>query len=35
VSSTPTFFVNGRMMIGAKPFEEFQDAIEHELRRSS
>jgi protein-disulfide isomerase len=35
VNSTPTFFVNGQMLIGAKPFEEFREVIEGELRRSS
>jgi protein-disulfide isomerase len=35
VNSTPTFFVNGRMLVGARPFEEFQEAIDEELKRSS
>ncbi len=28
---TPTFFVNGRLMVGAQPFEVFQAVIEEEL----
>ena len=35
VNSTPTFFVNGQMLVGAKPFEAFKDAIEVELKRAS
>ena len=35
VNSTPTFFVNGQMIVGAKPFETFKDAIETELKRPS
>jgi protein-disulfide isomerase len=35
VNSTPTFFVNGQMLVGAKPFDEFKDAIETELKRAS
>jgi protein-disulfide isomerase len=35
VNSTPTFFVNGQMIVGAKPFETFKDAIETELKRAS
>jgi protein-disulfide isomerase len=33
VSGTPAFFVNGRMMTGARPFEQFQEVIEAELSR--
>jgi protein-disulfide isomerase len=32
VSATPAFFVNGRFMPGAQPFEAFQRVIEDELR---
>lgn len=32
---TPTFFVNGRLLAGAQPFEVFQNVIEDELRKSS
>ncbi len=27
VSGTPTFFINGRMLVGAQPYEQFKDAI--------
>jgi protein-disulfide isomerase len=33
VDSTPTFFINGRPLIGALPFSEFQRVIEEELAR--
>jgi protein-disulfide isomerase len=32
VESTPTFFVNGQMLVGAKPIEEFREAIDAALR---
>jgi hypothetical protein len=35
VTSTPTFFVNGRRIQGAQPFEKFQAAIEAELKAPS
>lgn len=31
VTGTPTFFINGRMLVGAKPFEEFKEIIDEEL----
>lgn len=31
VNSTPSFFVNGRLLAGAQPFERFQEIIDHEL----
>ena len=31
--STPTFFINGRLIAGALPAVAFEAAIEHELRR--
>jgi protein-disulfide isomerase len=34
VNATPTFFVNGTMIRGAQPFEEFQKVIEEELEKS-
>ncbi len=33
VSGTPAFFVNGRPLVGAQPFESFQQVIDDELRR--
>lgn len=33
VSGTPTFFINGRLLSGAQPFENFQAMIEEELKR--
>lgn len=33
VTGTPGFFINGRFMSGAKPFEEFAQAIDAELNR--
>ena len=30
---TPTFFVNGRLMVGAQPFDVFQTIIEERLRK--
>ena len=31
VRSTPTFFINGISLIGAQPFEAFQQVIDKEL----
>lgn len=31
VNSTPTFFINGRILVGAQPFEAFQQYIDQEL----
>jgi protein-disulfide isomerase len=33
VSSTPAFFVNGRMLLGAQPYEAFETVIKDELAR--
>ncbi len=33
VSGTPAFFVNGRLISGAQPFETFQEVIDDELAR--
>jgi protein-disulfide isomerase len=33
VSATPTFFLNGRQIAGAMPFETFASAIEEELKK--
>lgn len=35
ITGTPTFFINGRLVVGALPLEAFQRIIERELRRSS
>jgi protein-disulfide isomerase len=35
VSGTPAFFVNGRPLVGAQPFEAFQQVIDDELARSA
>jgi protein-disulfide isomerase len=35
VSGTPAFFINGRMLSGAQPFEKFKEVIDEELARSS
>jgi len=32
---TPTFFVNGRLLVGAQPFEVFQSVIEEETRKNA
>ncbi len=32
VSGTPAFFVNGRMLSGARPFESFKEVIDDELK---
>lgn len=32
VSGTPAFFINGRMLSGARPFENFKSVIDDELR---
>src|SRR6266446_1581998 len=34
VDSTPAYFINGRLTIGARPFEAFKDVIDTELGRS-
>ncbi|HVU13698.1 MAG TPA: thioredoxin domain-containing protein [Phototrophicaceae bacterium] len=31
VNGTPTFFVNGKMLVGAQPYQAFADAIDAEL----
>lgn len=30
---TPTFFINGRMFVGAQPFEKFKEIIDEELAK--
>lgn len=32
ITGTPTFFINGRLLVGAQPLETFQRIIERELR---
>src|SRR5262245_37960798 len=34
VNSTPTYFVNGRMMTGALPYDDFREVVDSELERS-
>jgi protein-disulfide isomerase len=34
VSGTPAFFVNGRPLVGAQPFEAFRQVIDDELQRA-
>jgi protein-disulfide isomerase len=33
LSSTPSIFINGRLVMGAQPFEAFQTVIDDELQR--
>ncbi len=35
ISGTPAFFVNGRLISGAQPFEAFQQVIDDELARAA
>ena len=35
ITGTPTFFINGRLLVGALPLETFQRVIDRELRRAS
>ncbi|MBZ5639875.1 MAG: thioredoxin domain-containing protein [Acidobacteriia bacterium] len=35
VTGTPSFFVNGRMIVGAKPIEEFKALIDEEIARAT
>jgi protein-disulfide isomerase len=35
VSATPTFFINGRILSGAQPFEAFKTIIDEELARAT
>jgi protein-disulfide isomerase len=32
---TPAFFINGRQLMGAQPYEQFQTVIDDEIRRSN
>lgn len=33
-SGTPTFFINGRKLVGAQPFEQFKTVIEEEIKKA-
>jgi protein-disulfide isomerase len=33
VDGTPTFFINGRRVVGALPYPEFQKILDEELKR--
>ena len=33
-SGTPTFFVNGRQIVGAQPFEKFKQLIDEEIKQA-
>jgi len=35
VASTPAFFINGRLLVGAQPYEAFARVIDEELARSA
>ena len=35
ITSTPTFFINGRPLVGVKPFAEFQTVIDRLLKQQS
>jgi protein-disulfide isomerase len=32
-SGTPTFFINGKILVGAQPFDKFKEAIDAELKK--
>jgi protein-disulfide isomerase len=34
VGSTPTVFINGRLLTGAQPYEAFRQIIDDELQRA-
>ena len=34
IQGTPTFFINGRILVGAQPLEVFEQMIEEELRKA-
>jgi len=35
IAATPTFFINGRRLVGVHPVGEFRELIDSELRKSS
>ncbi len=34
ITGTPTFYINGRVVVGAQPYENFKALIEREVARS-
>jgi protein-disulfide isomerase len=32
-NGTPTFFINGRQLVGAQPIEQFKSIIDEELKK--
>jgi len=35
ITGIPTFFVNGKMIVGSVPFEEFDRIIQQELKNTN
>ena len=33
-SGTPTFFINGRQLVGAQPFDKFKEVIDDEIKKA-
>jgi protein-disulfide isomerase len=33
-SGTPSFFINGRQLVGAQPFDKFKELIEEEIKKA-
>jgi predicted DsbA family dithiol-disulfide isomerase len=33
-SGTPTFFINGRQLVGAQPVEKFKEVIDDEMKKA-
>jgi protein-disulfide isomerase len=33
-NGTPTFFINGRELVGAQPFEKFKEVIDEEIKKA-
>lgn len=33
-SGTPTFFINGRQLVGAQPFDKFKEIIDDEIKKA-
>ena len=33
-SGTPTFFINGRQLVGAQPFDKFKELIDEEIKKA-